>query len=766
MKTWHIQIEGLVQGVGFRPFSFSLAHKFEIKGWVKNARDGVHIVFNADQKLALGFRDALVEKAPRLSKITTITLTETEAKRFDDFQILNSDHSGNPVLLLTPDFALCQDCRVELTNESNRRHGYPFITCTNCGPRFSIVRRLPYDRENTTMDAFRMCANCSEEYENPNDRRFAAQTNSCPNCKIELSLFDNQQRLVSTRQNDIIDQVIHYWRTGKIVAIKGLGGYLLTCDASNKDSVIELRKRKNRPAKPFALMAPDLEYVSCLVDLKDSEKTTLISPAAPIVLLDFEKGDTSNLAKNEIAPNTDLLGLMLPNTPLYELLLQKFGQPIVATSGNMSSAPIIYEDQKAVLQFSNIADYVLVNSREILLPQDDSVVKFSPFTNHKIIVRRSRGMAPTYINKELKTYGEGVLALGAMMKSTFSLLHQNNIYISQYLGDLENFDCQESFKHVIQHLLTLLATKPELILLDKNQAYPSSVYGTDLAKKLNIPTKAIQHHKSHFAAVLGEHGLIDTQEPILGLVWDGTGVGDDGQIWGGEFFVYDQFEIHRHNHFEYFDFIAGDKMPREPRISALTTCWGVKRSAEILKEKFTSTEWKVYTKLLEGDVVLQTSSVGRIFDAVASILGIMDIQTYEGEAAIQIELKATQYFKIKGLDFKASYFKKESQRPISTKSIIAQIVQDRMNGDAVECIAAKFHNTLVQIIESVAREAKIKKLAFSGGVFQNALLVDLIQHQLEGDFDLYFHQELAPNDENISFGQIVCDQIQRLKFTA
>ncbi|MBX2877247.1 MAG: carbamoyltransferase HypF [Saprospiraceae bacterium] len=758
MNTWHIHIEGQVQGVGFRPFVFVLAREHGLNGWVNNTTDGVHIVFNAEETQANAFKNKILTDAPALSKITALHLNLWPATAFTKFEIVHSDSEAAPKLLLTPDFALCTACREELRQMENRRFSYPFITCTHCGPRFSIVQGLPYDRTNTAMDAFQMCSSCRDEYDNPLNRRYYSQTNSCPDCGIALSLYDADQNEVSQQAEEILERISQFWEVGKIVAIKGIGGFLLTCDASNETAVAELRKRKHRPSKPFAVMYPR-EQLSKDFNLDKAARELLEGPIAPIVLL--EKGVQTSMAEG-VAPGLEKVGLILPYAPLFECLLHSFGRAIVATSGNVSHSPIIYQDQKALQELVEIADFVLLHNRDIALPQDDSVITHTLFQQHKIILRRSRGLAPTYINPDLDLPTERILAMGAMLKSTFTLLNQGHVYVSQYLGDLAHFDAQLNYQYTIRHFLNLFRTRPAVVLIDQHPSYPSFQVGKELAAEYGASVYAIQHHQAHFGAVLGECNQIHTDEPILGVIWDGTGLGDDQQIWGGEFFVYEDYQFRRSHHFEYFDFILGDKMPREPRISALSACWDIDGATALLREKFNEQEWKLYSKLLSKENPLQTSSLGRIFDAVAAMLGILDRQTYEGEAAMRLEAAATRYFKQSGLNFSSSYFEaKKLSSPIPTRSLMGGIIKDLQADKNKEYIAAKFHYSLVHLIQSVATELKIKKLAFSGGVFQNSLLVDLLHHHLSGEFELFFHRELSPNDENISFGQVVCYQIRK-----
>lgn len=754
MQTWHIHIKGQVQGVGFRPFVYTQAQKFGTKGWVNNAIDGVHCQFNAEEEVALTFYKSLVDKAPVLSNITSHELRKLPPKTYHTFQIVHSKTEGKANLLLTPDFAICNDCRDELFAERNRRRGYPFITCTNCGPRYSIIEKLPYDRVTTTMEKYSMCEHCRKEYEDPLDRRYYSQTNSCETCGISMTLYDADQNILCSETNEIIDQITDLWNDGKIVAIKGIGGYLLTCDATNKDAIKMLRKRKQRPAKPFALMYPDVEALEKDVHISQKEKRALTGSVSPVIVSAIKEKLQSGICIPHIAPGLSRLGVMIPYTPLYALLLQSFGRPIIATSGNITNSPIIYKDKKALDELSHIADFVLTNDREIIVPQDDSVVTFSPINRQKIIYRRSRGMAPTYINPKLTLTDKIVLATGAALKSTFTYLHQKNILISQYLGDLDHFDTEQNYRHTVEHFFEIFDEQPDVILADIHPDYFSTRFAGQLSEELNIPVKKYQHHQAHFGAILGEHALLDSDESILGVIWDGTGLGNDGQIWGGEFFRYQNYTFNRCGHFDYFDFIAGDKMPREPRISALAAARNIEGAKTVLREKFTDLEWKNYNTLLEKPDNLKTSSVGRLFDAVSSLLGLMDRSSYEGEAAMLLQGKAREYVNQNGLSGLENYSSGAKKK--STQLMLQEIVYDLKEGIPKEMIAAKFHYSLVMIIREMANQQHAAKIAFSGGVFQNALLVDMIIEKLGHRHTLHFHKKLSPNDENISFGQLMC----------
>ncbi len=755
MQTFHIHFQGQVQGVGFRPFVYQMAIKNKLNGWVNNSPDGVHIEVNANQGTAVYFFEALQAQAPLLARITNAEIREVLFTEYLDFQIIHSENSGSATLLLTPDFALCTTCREELQDASNRRFQYPFITCTCCGPRYSIIRKLPYDRPFTTMSTFKMCDFCGEEYNNPHDRRYFSQTNSCEKCGIALQWFDPDGGLQTDTSDILLNRAVAYLHQGKILAIKGLGGYLLCTDASNREAVNTLRLRKYRPSKPFALMYPSIEHLKKDVIISSEAQKSLLEISAPIVILPLRKDSSSNLATNEIAPGLDYIGAMVPYTPLFELLLARFDGPIVATSGNLSGAPIVFEDETAIRELSQIADGLLLNNRKIVVPQDDSVVRFTPFNSRQIVLRRSRGMAPTLILPHLKLPQTTTLAMGAIMKSAFCIAHQSNLYLSQYLGDLENFDTERSFKVVLNHLSKLLDARPELVLTDLHPDYFSTRLGEQMAIELSIPTKRIQHHEAHFAAVLAENGCSEADFPILGVIWDGTGLGHDGQVWGGEFFRYENSKLQRVGHLAYFPFILGNKMAREPRISALAACVQLPEAIPFLEPLFNQTEWNLYQKLLGKPAVLQTSSMGRLFDAAAALLGFSARASYEGEAAMYLEQAATDVFKRNGLRGVLPFNTDESESAyLSTSTLLEGIINGLQSGNEPEFLAARFHVTLVHWIAEVARHQQVRHIAFSGGVFQNALLTDLCTELLEPEFKCLYHNALSPNDENIALGQL------------
>ena len=764
MPTYHIHLEGLVQGVGFRPFVYRLARERGLSGWVSNTVDGVHVEINAAAEEAAAFYQALLAQVPPMALIVRHHLRQVPEQVYRSFKIADSAAGGEARLLLTPDFAMCADCRRELHHPTNRRFGYPFITCTNCGPRFSIIAALPYDRERTSMALFEQCPVCQAEYDNPSDRRYYSQTNSCPACPVNLSLFRSQQGRLPNTQDAIIYKVPRLWNEGHIIAIKGIGGFLLTCDATNADAIAALRRRKHRPGKPFALMYPSLEMLAGDAHLTEETIAALQSPAAPIVLLEAERQPASGICLAQIAPGLQQIGAMLPYAPLYSLLLEKFDKPIIATSGNYTDAPICYEEAEAMGYLSPISDYILTHDRDIIAPQDDSVLRFSPERRQRILLRRSRGYAPTFLPPTPARPGQTLLAMGADMKAAFCLVHAGNYYLSQYLGSLDSFDAQKRFRKMVNHFLRLFDTQPQAILTDQHPEYASRRFGEELARYWQVPLRAVQHHEAHFAAVLGEHGLLDSSETVLGVIWDGLGLGSDGQVWGGEFFRYQNYAFERFVHFDYFSYALGDKIAREPRLAALLATAGLPEAERLLLPKFSKQEWDIYQKILQKKGGMQTSSVGRLFDAVASLLLGKNKCTFEGEAAMLLEQLAAAYCQKEGLTLPEAYpVWDESAATLSTRSLLASLLADLQSGKDKGYIAAKFHWSLACAIRPVAEAAGARRVAFSGGVWQNALLVDMAALALGLDFELLFHRELSPNDECIAFGQFCREGVGAFK---
>lgn len=754
MQTWHIHIQGVVQGVGFRPSVFKLATMQGIGGWVTNDLDGVHIRFNGVPEVAQAFYRKVISDAPATAAIRKHRMYLVQAEYFDQFAIRQSQDSGSPLVLPTPDVALCERCKSEVEDPNDRRFDYPFITCTSCGPRYSISTGLPFDRENTTMNHLEPCEACKVEYMNVEDPRMHAQTITCPACGIRMKLYGNDKIEFDLSQDEIIGEIITAWRKGKIVAIKGIGGYLLTCDATSATTIRHLRARKHRPAKPLAVMFPDMHLLSQQAWVSQRERAALSGDIAPIVLLKYRRECT--LPMKEIAPGLTRVGAMLPYAPVFHLLLSRFGKAIIATSANISGDPIEYQDESAVQRLSNLADVIVTNDRPISIPQDDSVVYFTARHQKKIVLRRSRGMAP---NVDIPYPGSipNTVAFGADLKSAFAIFAGSGLYLSQFLGKLDSFQTQRNFSVVCNHFLSTYRIEPELLLADFHRNYYSTEMARQKAAQTTLEVKHVQHHIAHFCAILLEHKLITANQPVLGVVWDGVGAGLDNCLWGSEFFIWRSGIMHRLGHMSYFRNIAGDKMAIEPRLTALSILSDYSPASDHLRQHFTDHEWEVSTKLIHSDEGVDTCSMGRIFDAVSSVLGLCQKQTYEGEAAAYVQQLAEEYVadNSRGLQ-PYSCFNDEVP---SSKELLIQVFNEFADTDDKARIAARFHVTLVEIIAACTVRNQIKDIACTGGVFQNALLVDMIIDRLPG-YRLYFHEQVSPNDENIALGQLAFEYMK------
>lgn len=734
---------------------YHLAKEMKLHGYVKNDSNGVNVFFNASEEKAKSFFNKIKRAAPEKSRVISTKLSKVKGQTFPDFSIVVKENdAGKKQVLMSPDMAMCTNCGVELHGINNRRHRYPFITCTQCGPRYSIINNLPYERHNTSMQDFLMCKNCGDEYNNVTDRRFFSQTNSCTDCGMTLSLHENASTIISNDTETVLLHIKNFLKHGKILAIKGVGGYLLFCDAKNAKAIQLLRNRKHRPSKPFAILYPCIKAIQNTFQLNDRENILLESAAAPIVLLHPKQAAFNELAVKDIAPGLKRLGVMIPYNPLFDLIAKDYGEPLIATSANISGSPIIYKDNEALNYLFEIADYVVSHNREIIIPQDDSVVQVSKYTNQAVILRRSRGYAPSFLNYKTKS-DQCILSTGAFLKSSFTLSVNGNVFVSQFLGSGESFESQLMYKQTLEHWLNMYGVKPDVIVADMHPGYFSQQYSRELADKFKVDVKLVQHHEAHFAAVLAENNLLQKKEPVLGVIWDGTGLGNDRNIWGGEFFKYENNEMQRCCHFDYFPVIAGDKMALEPRISALCASSDIRPQAGHLKGKLTDAEWNNYQVLLQN-TSLFTSSAGRIFDAVASLLDVCDKQTYEGEAAMYLQALAEEYVNAYGFTMDGSYFEDwRHDYHIPTSLLIQGVLLDIKKGKSKSYIAAKFHYSLVCLIDIVAGNLNIENICFSGGVFQNTLLTDWIKQKCAGKYRLGFHKNLSPNDENISFGQMV-----------
>lgn len=745
VERYEVTISGIVQGVGFRPFVYHLARRLKLTGWVLNNSRGVVAEAEGSASALQAFVAALRQEAPPLAVVRDIAVNVLPPVYDDEFVIRKSDAASDRLALISPDTATCPDCQSELLDRKNRRYGYPFINCTNCGPRYTIITDVPYDRASTTMARFAMCPSCQAEYDDPGDRRFHAQPNACQVCGPAYELRVGGATLAG---DDGIALARRLVGEGQILALKGIGGYHLACDARHALAVHNLRRRKIREDKPFAVMAGSLAAVRRLCHVNDSEEALLTSPARPIVLL--AKADNISLADG-IAPGNPFLGVMLPYAPIHWLLLAP-DDVWVMTSGNTSDEPIAYDDDDAVQRLSGIADCFLSHNRPIWQRADDSVLRV--FAGAPYMLRRSRGYVPAPI--EVAWDLPPLLATGGELKNTFCLTRGRQAFLGPHMGDLENQPTYESYRAAIEHYCRLFAIEPAMVAYDLHPEYLSTKY----ALELELPKVGIQHHHAHIAAVMAEHGL---DEPVIGVAFDGTGYGDDGRLWGGEFLLADYSGYRRLGHCRYLPLPGGAQAVREPwRLGAwmLRELYG--DNLPDLGIAFTDhlpPGWQLALEAAaRGLNAPLTSSVGRLFDAAAAILGVRNAIHYEGQAAIELERLASGHpgtlwhYDISGsepavLDFAPAF---------------ASLTAGLRSGQSASYLAASFHTTLahasVDMIRRIKQLTGVTKVALSGGVFQNVTLLTQIAELLAREnVSLYLHRQVPPNDGGISLGQaIIC----------
>jgi len=739
-----ILVRGIVQGVGFRPFVFSHASRRSLNGCVLNNSAGVLIDLEGDASEIDNFLHDLESNPPPLSSIESIERVDNLGLvDYSEFRILESDASGQKQIPISADVATCNACLSELFDDSNRRYRYPFINCTNCGPRFTIVEHVPYDRPNTTMRSFEMCSACRMEYEDPLDRRFHAEPTACAVCGPRLRLVDLSGKEMG---GDAIASAMELLRAGKILAIKGIGGFHLACDALSKEAVATLRGRKFREDKPFALMARSVDAIRPYCRLSTAETTLLESPARPIVLLRRKRGIG---IPRSVAPGVNTLGFMLPYTPLHYLLFESFEQPLVMTSGNISDEPICYHDDEATQRLKKIADYFLLHDRPIHIRTDDSVVR--TVNDNQVVLRRSRGYAPTPIRTSFK-FDRTVLACGAELKNTFCLARQHRAFVSHHIGDLENLETLRSFTEGIEHYKRLFDIQPNVVAYDLHPEYLSTKFALALD---DIDTKiAVQHHHAHIASCMADN-QIDGQ--VIGVAFDGLGFGLDGKFWGGEFFVADFCDAERIAHLANLPLPGGAKAIREPwRLAAVYLKRTFGNKFLDLDIQFARTldraRWSTLTSMIDAGVNCpETSSMGRLFDAIAGLLMLRNCINYEGQAAIELEAladkTATDYYEF-GFD----------GSEITAESLVRKVVEDLLDDVPARQIASRFHHSVARMINEVTQKIReqhhLNRVVLSGGVFQNILLLDRVNELLrQTGFEVFTHSRVPPNDGGISLGQ-------------
>jgi hydrogenase maturation protein HypF len=769
-----ISVRGIVQGVGFRPFVYALAQHCRLSGLVQNDAQGVHVEVEGPRENVELFLRRIEVEAPPLAVVETVTWQPQAVRGEREFRIAESRAGAQKHALVSPDVATCAACLHELFETEDRRYRYPFINCTNCGPRFTITRSVPYDRATTTMEAFTMCPSCRREYDDPGDRRFHAQPNACPVCGPTLWLADTSGREIPSGTEDPITMVAVLLQSGALVAIKGLGGYHLACDPFNVQAVCALRARKAREDRPFALMARDMDQVRTLCHVTPAEEALLVAPARPIVVLDCrdERSGSGPSLAEDVAPRQGTLGIMLPYTPLHHLLLHDVGGPLVMTSGNRSSEPIAYRDAEAFEQLGRIADYFLVHDRPIHMRCDDSVIRVTPTPDEKDAyprpIRRSRGYAPAPL-RIAQRFGVHTLACGGHLKNTFCVAREQHAFLSHHIGDLENYETLRSYKEGITHYCNLFDVEPRLVACDLHPEYLSTQYAHEL-QEAGLTLVEVQHHHAHIASCLADNERPAT-ERVIGVAFDGTGYGTDGTIWGGEFFEGSIAEgFIRRAHLEYAPLPGGEAAIRQPWRTALAFLCGLYSERELhdlpipLLQQVAGNKIRLVRQILEAGsgiswVAPRSSSAGRLFDAVAALVGVPGSlnTTYEGQAAIELELAA------QGPTSAAYPFAVQpvgNGWVVETQEMLTAVVDDILTGKSTGEIAARFHRTMADVVVAgcrhVRQEGGVRTVALSGGTFQNALLVRQTVPVLRDEgFSVYMHRRVPANDGGLSLGQAV-----------
>ncbi len=746
-RRYILKIQGVVQGVGYRPYVYNQAMIFNIKGRVSNRGSALVVDLEGERNNIKTFITKLIKEPPDLAKIEKIEVISRKFKGYEDFNIVKSTSGENEVKFVAGDVATCPACLNDILDPVNPRYQYPFTNCTSCGPRYSIIKRLPYDRINTTMRDFKMCPICETEYLDPVNRRFHAQPNCCPNCGPSLKLLNSKgQEILS---EDPIRDTVNLMNQGKIVAIKGLGGFHLACKAENEKTIKVLRKRKNRPHKPFAIMVKDIETVKKLAYVNKKEEQILLSNKRPILILNKKQ---SSILPDIIAPNNKKIGIMLPYTPLHYLLFDQEISFLIMTSGNISGGPIQHENDKAMKYLNNIADYFLLHNREINIPVEDSVVKV--INNREVVIRRARGYAPYAVNMQVNNE---IIAFGAEQKNTFCLSKTGYGYMSQYLGDLKDFDAYSAYEKAIDNLTELLDFTPNILAFDLYSRFSCLQYPKYQLKK-KIP---VQHHHAHMVSCMVEHNLFHS---AIGVVFDGTGLGTDGAIWGGEFFVGTRKYFHRVGHLKYVTVQGGDQAIREPWRVALGYLHSINYDKNKVFKRLDKEEIYMVTQALEKNInCFKTSSMGRFFDCVSSLLNIRHRITYDGQGAIELENILNPVIKE---NYEYCIIEKDNICEIDYNSIIMGVLKDIENKIPNSIISAKFHNTIgniaVELVCKISKRYDIKQVVLSGGVFQNNyLLVYVLEKLKERDFTVYYNQQIPINDSGISVGQLaIADAIE------
>lgn len=745
-----VKVTGVVQGVGFRPFVYDLAQKYDLGGYVLNNSHGVEIEIEGEDASIEQFLNKLKNSPPRLSIVRDVETERFEPQGKRPFEILESKKQEKQTVLISPDYATCPACLRELFDSSDRRYRYPFINCTNCGPRYTIIRGLPYDRFRTTMSEFEMCAECRSEYKNPRDRRFHAEATCCPICGPKVSLVNRSG--VRVECADPLDECIKLLADGKIIAIKGLGGFHLACDASSDEAVRELRRRKCREEKPLAIMVNNVNIAKIAVFVSKPEERILSGSERPILLV--KKGSCREISEL-IAPKSKYLGVMLPYTPLHHLLMTGPYFALVMTSGNVTDEPIAYKNEDALNRLSDIADYFLLHNRDIHVRTDDTVTCI--ISGKLRFLRRSRGYAPFPIELPFDTEGKEILAVGAELKNTVCLTQGRFAFLSHHIGDLRNSSAYSAFLQAIEHISGVLEISPRAIACDTHPGYLPTKY----AHECGLPLIQVQHHHAHIASVLAEKGMT---APVIGVCFDGFGWGENGEVWGGEFLVCDLFDYERFGHLELLPLPGGDATARRPYRMAyvyLRAAFGEKaeETARRLLPSLSDSERNLVSRMIERNFNAPlTSSAGRLFDAASAILGVCNMNTYEGQAPMELEGKASEAGYEEGL-YPARIEEAINGRfVIRTTELIKNLIEDLHTGVVRENCAARFHNSVAYFALGACKKIKEKTglstVALSGGVFANSILTEKLKILLEAEgYEVLTNSLVPTGDGGLSLGQ-------------
>lgn len=753
---------GAVQGVGFRPFVHRLASALGLSGTVCNDRRGLVVEVEGDPEVLQVFLNRLTAEAPAGSRIESCEAVWLDPVGLTGFSIVQSEPGTSARAWIRPDSATCPECLAEVFDRNNRRWRYPFTNCTQCGPRYSIIERLPYDRPNTSMKAFPMCPECEREYRDPGHRRFHAQPNACPICGPHLALWDCCGGVLA-EHDEALRRAADAIRSGSIVAVKGLGGFHLVARADDAEAIRRLRTRKRREEKPLAVMFPSLESVQAGCICSPAEVRLLRSPEAPIVLLDRRREVVEALPPAGrvapiVAPGQSTLGVMLPYTPLHHLLLRDLGLAVVATSGNLSDEPICTDEQEALHRLCGIADLFLVHNRPIVRHVDDSVVRV--VAGRELVLRRARGYAPLPVCVAARDGSSEavVLGVGAQLKNTVALARGREVVVSQHVGDLETVEAHDAFRRVMEDLQTLYELKPQRIAADAHPDYLSTRY----AGESGLPVETVQHHLAHIAAVIAENEI---RGPVLGVSWDGMGLGPDRTIWGGEFLWVEGAQWRRVAHVRCFPLPGGDLASREPRRSALglALAWRPDdwRDADLfrfMRDAFSAEELRLLERVVRSGInAPRTSSMGRLFDGVASLLGLRQRCAFEGQAAMELESAAERASGDVELTPLAVQPPADAESPmvLDWQPLCEALLRRRQAGCGIDMLAACFHASLVETVVQVARCVGVPSLALGGGCFQNRRLLEGCVGRLRAEgYRPYWPQRVPPNDGGVALGQV------------